>query len=272
MYPDELFNILGVSIDLYTICFIVGIIACLIYMRIAMKKSGYSPTASDTILVVGIFAIMFGLAFAVLFQSFYDFLKHPDGGFRITGRMTFLGGLLGGIFAYLGIYLLYTKLINPRLKEGNFFKSDMNKGIWYAIRFIPPSITLAHAFGRIGCLCAGCCHGEPTDAWFGIYNAELGQNAVPVQLFEAIFLFILTVFMIILFFKFKFIDNLALYLVSYGVWRFMIEFFRADDRGGKILGLYPSQFWSIIMVIAGIAFFFIYRYFDKKLTPEEYTN
>ena len=54
MYPNELFNIFGISIDLYAICFIVGVVACLIFTVIAMKKTGFSSTASDAIIVIGI--------------------------------------------------------------------------------------------------------------------------------------------------------------------------------------------------------------------------
>ena len=269
MYPNELFNIFGLSIDLYSICFLLGVIACFVYTYIAMKKCGYSPTAIDTILIIGIFAILFGIFSGVLFQSIYDYIADPSKGFKITGRMTFIGGLIGGIVSYLAIYLIYVYLINPKLKEKNFFKSDMNKGAWYGVRFIPASITVAHAFGRLGCLFAGCCHGKITDAWYGIYNVEVGAKTVPIQLFESIFLFVLTAAMIVLFFKFHFKYNLSVYLVSYGIWRFVIEFFRADFRGNFIGGISPSQFWSIVMVLAGVAFFFIYRKFDNIFFKEE---
>lgn len=269
MYPNELFNIFGLSIDLYSICFLLGVIACFVYTYIAMKKCGYSPTAIDTILIIGIFAILFGIFSGVLFQSIYDYIADPSKGFEITGRMTFIGGLIGGIISYLAIYLIYVYLINPKLKEKNFFKSDMNKGAWYGVRFIPASITVAHAFGRLGCLFAGCCHGKITDAWYGIYNVEVGAKTVPIQLFESIFLFVLTAAMIVLFFKFHFKYNLSVYLISYGIWRFVIEFFRADFRGNFIGGISPSQFWSIIMVLGGVAFFFIYRKLDNRFVKEE---
>ena len=272
MYPNELFNILGLSVDLYSICFLVGVIACFVYMRIAMKKCGYSSTASDTILIVVMFAILIGLFSALLFQSIYDYIDSPANGFKITGRMTFIGGLIGGIVSYLAIYLIYVYIINPRLKQGNFFKSDMNKGAWYGVRFIPAGITVAHAFGRLGCFFAGCCHGQITEAWYGIYNVEVGAKTVPIQLYEAIFLFALTAVMIVLWFVFKFKYNLAVYLISYGVWRFIIEFFRADYRGDFIGDISPSQFWSIVMVIAGIIFFFLYRKYDAKFVKEEVTN
>lgn len=272
MYPNDLFNIFGVGIDLYAICFIVGVIACLIFTIIAMKKCGYSATARDTIIIIGILSIMIGLFVAVLFQAFYDFINNPSAGFKITGSMTFIGGLIGGIVSFIGLYFLYVYAINPHLKEKSFFKSDMNKGIWYLVRIAPISITIAHGFGRIGCCFAGCCYGKETTEWYGMWNEILHHKTVPVQLFEAIFLFVLSAVLIVLLFKFHSKDTMATYLVSYGIWRFIIEYFRADYRGNFIPGLSPSQFWSIIMVVAGIALFFIYRYFDKKIEEKEFNK
>ena len=264
MLPE--ITIFGITIELYNVWFIVGIIACLVFTIIAMKKSGYSSSASDTILIIGILSIMIGLLSAILFQAFYNLIAGE--GFVIKG-MTFIGGLIGGVIAFIGLYFLYVYAINPHLKEGNFFKSDMNKGIWYLVRIAPISITIAHGFGRIGCLFAGCCHGVETEEWYGIWNEYLGQKTVPTQLYEAIFLFTLSAVMIILLFKIHFKHNMSLYLVSYGIWRFVIEYFRDDYRGDFIPGLSPSQFWSIVMFVGGVAFFFVYNYFDKKIAAKE---
>ena len=261
MHPQDLFEIFGVGIDLYTIMFVIGIIACLLFTIFALNKSGYSNTARDTIITIGILAIMFGILFAALFQAFYNLIAGK--GFVLEG-MTFIGGLIGGVLAFVGMYFLYVYAINPRLKEKSFFKSNMNKGIWYLLRIAPISICIAHGFGRIGCLCAGCCYGHETHEWYGIWNEYLGYKTVPIQLWEAMFLFILAAIMMVLL-SLKQKDNMAIYLVSYGIWRFVIEYFRADYRGDFIPGLSPSQFWSIIMVLAGIAIFFVYRHFDKKI-------
>lgn len=271
MHSDYLFEIFGVGIDLYSIFIAVGIFVCLLFTIFAMKKSGYSPTARDTIITIGIFSIIFGLGFAILFQAFYDFIADPSKGFKINGGMTFIGGLIGGVLAFIGLYFLFVYVINPRLKRENFFKADMNKGIWYLLRIAPISITIAHGFGRIGCACAGCCYGHTTDAWYGIWNDYLGAKTVPIQLFEAGFLFLLSITMAVLFFVFKFKYNMTVYLISYGVWRFIIEFFRADitERGKFIPGLTPSQFWSVIMVLGGVAMFFIYRHFDPIVEQKQ---
>ena len=79
------------------------------------------------------------------------------------------------------------------------------------------------------------------------------------------FLLVLAGVMALLYFKFKFNYNFTVYAVSYGIWRFIIEYFRDYDRGAQILGLQPSQFWSILMVLAGIGYFFLQFYLLKKL-------
>ena len=263
MYPT--LEVFGFPIDLYTVWIVVGIIVCLIFTIFTMKKCGYSASASDAIIIIGVLSIILGFLAGMLFQAIYDFIEDPSAGFRFNGGMTFLGGLLGGVIVYLSIYFLYVYVINPRLKEKNIFKSDMNKGVWELLRFVPISITLAHGFGRIGCFFAGCCGGVETDMWFGVQFPGETVKEVPTQLFEAIFLFSISAVMIVLYFKFHFKYNMTVYLIGYGIWRFLIEFVRDDDRGAFIPGLTPSQFWSILMVIGGVAFFFIYRYFDKKI-------
>ena len=238
MLPDPLFNLFGVGIDMYAICILIGLIACFVFTYIAMKKSGYSSTARDTILMIGIIAIALGFLSATLVQSIYDYIANPKEGFQFNGKMTFIGGLIGGVIVYLAVYFLYVYVINPRLKERSFFKSDMNKGVWELLRFAPISITVAHAFGRCGCFCAGCCSGIETEAWYGVQFAGELHKEIPTQLFEAIFLFIITA----------------------------VIFIRGDveERGKFVPGLTPSQFWSILMILGGVAFTILYYYFDKK--------
>jgi phosphatidylglycerol:prolipoprotein diacylglycerol transferase len=133
--------------------------------------------------------------------------------------------------------------------------------------FAPSAILVAHGFGRLGCLFAGCCHGAETDAWYGIYmhtNAFGYTKVVPTQLFEALFLFALFAVCFYLVMKKDFKYNFTVYLICYGIWRFIIEFFRADNRGSFVEGVSPSQFWSIVMVVAGVACFFVLRFLYKR--------
>ena len=62
--------------------------------------------------------------------------------------------------------------------------------------------------------------------------------------------------------------NLSLYLIAYGIFRFFIEYLRADSRGELLPGISPSQFWSIMMVVAGVGVYFLLSYFFKKRDKE----
>ena len=94
------------------------------------------------------------------------------------------------------------------------------------------STVFAHSAGRIGCYLNDCCFG-----------ALLG---FPVQIIEALFLFILGKH----FLKKNIlkVNLLRHYVFTYGAFRFLIELFREDEARGLILGLYSSQFISLVLV------------------------
>ena len=57
--------------------------------------------------------------------------------------------------------------------------------------FFTPGLVIAHVFGRLGCLAAGCCYGQPTGTSFGIrlYSDLVDRNLQgiplhPTQLYE----------------------------------------------------------------------------------------
>lgn len=104
---------------------------------------------------------------------------------------------------------------------------------------------------------AGCCYGVETKAWFGIKFPGMINKVIPIQLFEAVFLFILFGVLFSMLYKKREKYTISTYLISYGIWRFFIEYLRGDDRGSFIGNLSPSQFWSIIMVLAGIIYIIV---------------
>lgn len=274
MHPQALFRIGSVEIYAYGICMAAGIIACFVFLMIAMWKMKFNEEATDKILIIGVVGTGFGIFAAALFQGLYNFIENPQAGFSLSG-MTFIGGLIGGVVSFLGVYWLYIYLIAPRTKI-KLLQNHMNATLTDALPFIPIGIVIAHAFGRLGCFFAGCCYGMPTDSWVGLpCSAPGGRHSdvlvVPTQLFECIFLVVLAAVMIVLYFKFRFNYNFALYLFSYGVWRFFIEFVRDDPRG-EFLGkaLTPSQIWSVVMALAGIGYIFLQYYvFEKHMKHPE---
>ena len=261
MYSDDIisFTLFGkyVGVNLYGIFFALGIVAALVVFLIYAKKMKMAEDAQNFMYFVGIFGIVAGYFAALLFQSFYNFLD--DGGFgKATfelGGITFLGGLIGGISGFCAVFFI-AEWVKKRFGLG---KSHV-KEFWKISQIMPCSVTLAHAFGRLGCMFGDCCYGAPTDKWYGFF----GAGKVPTHLFESLFLIALFVVLTWLLFNTKLDINLSVYLISYGVWRTIIEIFRNDERGTFLFGLQPSQFWAIVMVIIGIGLLITKYLFKQK--------
>ena len=241
MYP---YNIFG-EFDLYMILITLGAAGCLILVRLLADRIGLADRITNLTLASGIFGMAVGYVGAVLFQSFYDFLE--TGKFVFGSGATFYGGLIGGALGFLTLYFV----------GGHFFcQNGEHRAAFFRVSALAAcGITFAHGLGRLGCLAEGCCHGLPTDAWSGIYMVNLDCRVVPTQLFEALFLLALCALLVFLLLRGK-RGLLALYMGSYGVFRFLLEFLRADDRGGSPVPLFsPSQFTAILMLLgAGVLY------------------
>ncbi len=121
------------------------------------------------------------------------------------------------------------------------------------------------AFGRIGCLCAGCCHGRAVRRGRGrgvvyghAHGAELpprlvGVPLVPVQALEALAVALLVGVALVLVLP---SGNpgaaAALYLSGYAAIRFTLELLRGDLRRPYVLGLSAAQ-WTSLGVAATVA-------------------
>ena len=89
--------------------------------------------------------------------------------------------------------------------------------------------------------------------------APAGIPLLPTQLFESAFCFLFAAVLTVLLRKQKRYGlTTGVYLVGYGVWRFVIEFFRSDDRGA-VGALSTSQFIGIFIILAGIALLLLVR-------------
>jgi len=109
------------------------------------------------------------------------------------------------------------------------------------------------AIGRVGCLTAGCCGGLPCDGWYGLAGAD-GITRYPTQAFEIIFqvgmglLFVLLIRRRLLFGRL-----FSLYLIAYGLFRFLTEFVRDTPKSFGVLSGY--QLLSLLMITLKAAFF-----------------
>ena len=206
MLPDLIF----LNIHMYGVMIAVGILCAFLMLFYLTKKKGVDVRFTDFIFYNGIASIVVGFGFATLFQSTYNYIKNPSVGFELGSGMTFIGGLIGGVACFLAIYFIFRKKYTTRLYE--------------VISLLPCSILIAHAFGRIGCFFAGRCYGKETDSFLGVQFPDLPHPVHPTQLYEAAFLFVLFAVSVYLILKKDFKHNLSLYLIAYGVFRFLIEY------------------------------------------------
>lgn len=120
-----------------------------------------------------------------------------------------------------------------------------------------PAVPLIHAFGRVGCFCAGCCYGKATQsAWGVVYPtggfAPAGIPLFPVQLWEAAGNLCLLCILLLPFYHNPG-QRLAVYLLGYGLLRFTLECFRGDAARGMAGPLSGAQWISLVCIVCGVA-------------------
>lgn len=245
------------------------------------SKSWENDDVSDLLFLGFIGAVLGGRVGYMFFYNFKEFIANPITLFGWTGSsiewsgMSFHGGLLGVIL----VFIYYA-----RKNKRTFFEvSD----------FIAPTIPLGLLFGRIGNFINGELWGRSTCSDWGFIfkyapdvnllnscNAEqikqlankLGDNINlnlrhPSQLYEA-FLEGLVLFIILWIYSKKPKPTGAVsgvFLIGYGAFRFIVEFFREPDNNLFIAfgWLTRGMLLCLPMLIIG-AIFIAYAYCDTK--------
>lgn len=186
-----------------------------------------------------------GRFFHVFFEEWNFYAYFPQEIFRFwNGGFVYYGGfLLALISAQIYLYV----------KKQNFLQ-------W--LNFFTPLISLSYAFGRIGCFFEGCCFGAYCEWPWAI------QQRHPTQIY-------MVIAELLLFFVINKMNELHKYKDSiFFIWlslhaatRFVIEFFRNDERGEFYFGLSIAQNMSLIFFI-----FAVFKLLIKKATQSNSTT
>lgn len=239
-----IFSIGPVALRWYGMMYLIGFLGAMFIANKAADKSGGEWTrdqVSDLLFYGFLGVILGGRVGYVLFYQFDYFLAEPLYLFKIwTGGMSFHGGLLGVIAA---VYIFSRKTNKSFLRVGDF---------------VVPLVPIGLGMGRLGNFINAELWGRQTDVpWAMVFPTDpLQLPRHPSQLYE--FFLEGVVLFAILYLVTRKPRSLGLasgtFLIGYGVFRTIVEFFREPDAH---LGLYFSfiskgQILSIPMILVGV--------------------
>ncbi|HSS45845.1 MAG TPA: prolipoprotein diacylglyceryl transferase [Burkholderiales bacterium] len=232
------------SIRWYGLMYLLGFIAGLMLGRHRIKaqpQSGWTYQQLDEALFYIVLGVILGGRLGyVLFYKFADYLHEPIKIFYVwEGGMSFHGGFLGVIFA---LWLFSRK----------------HRKHWFAMTdFIAPLVPVGLGAGRIGNFINGELWGRPAAVpWAMIFPQADNIPRHPSQLYEFT-LEGVALFIILWFYSSKPRPMGAVsgvFLIGYGLFRFLVEFTREPDSflGLLALNLSMGQWLSLPMIAGGV--------------------
>ena len=239
----EIYNI---KIHWYSLAYLFGFLLGSFYAKNLLRKvkSTFKENMVDDFLTYSIIGVILGGRLGYVFFYNLDFYLHnPIHILRLwEGGMSFHGGLIGVVIAMI----IYSKI-----KRVVFF--DL-------ANIVAASAPIGILFGRIANFVNSELVGKPTNGQWGvIFDIENNVLRHPSQLYEAFFEGFV-IFMLIRLFLLK--DSLksynpcSIFLISYGIFRFIIEFFREPDHHiGYFLSFFTlGQILCLVMFCLGFLF------------------
>ncbi len=241
-------SLFGRQIPMYSVMILFGMLAVMLYFVCIRGRLPFSKADGGLLLVYSTAGVFVGAKALYLVTALPQLAADFGGLYTATGLFlqkylysgfVFYGGIYGALAA-AGIYCRVCRL-------------PMDQ----ALRWLFPAAPLFHAFGRLGCFCIGCCYGRPVERLGVVFShSPIAPNGVmlfPSQLVEAAAEAAL--FCLLLWMALRGADGFALlgvWLASYGVLRFGLEFMRGDAYRGFVGALSLSQVISLVTVAWGI--------------------
>lgn len=188
-------------------------------------------------LAVEIFAVI-GARLMFIIENFESVIAN---GFSLWGGVSFFGTVL-----FLPLFMMALCLISKQ-------------SIARVLDFITPGVALELACIRVGCFFSGCCYGRPTNGSWGIAMWFDKQTLrIPTQLIECFFDLVIFIALLIYEKKINYKTGIMypLFLISYGILRFIVEFFRENAT----LFTYAHVFSLMAIAVGG---YFVYVFILK---------
>src|SRR6267143_492155 len=236
--------------------------AYLLGLKLAMVRAKARGLDANRVLALGIYIIISALVGAKLLLLVTDFRTFKADPHELLTLARSGGVFYGGLILAVVVALWYIRRVGLPL--------------WTTCDVFAPGIALGHVVGRFGCFFAGCCYGKPTTKPWGItftdpfaqsnVGTPLGVPLHPTQLYEAGAELLILIILLVTERKGRPFPGRTfwLYMLLYAVSRFIIEFYRGDERG--TVGIFStSQFISIILAPLAIA---MLVYLRRVVTPE----
>ena len=232
------------QIHWYGLMYLLGFVGAWWLGRVRAKRYGWTATEVEDLLFYAAIGVIVGgrLGYA-LFYDLANNLEHPLNILKVwQGGMSFHGGLLGVLAAFW------------------WFTRKTGKSYFTISDFIAPMVPIGLLTGRIGNFINGELWGKVSDVpWAMVFPTGGPLPRHPSQLYEA-GLEGLVLFIILWLYsaKPKPLGAVSgLFLLGYGVFRFLIEFVRIPDQQYGYLALNwltMGQLLSLPMVVLGTIF------------------
>jgi phosphatidylglycerol---prolipoprotein diacylglyceryl transferase len=236
--------------------------AYLLGLKFAMVRAKRRGLDANRVLDLGIYIIISALIGAKLLLLLTDFSTFRADPRELLTLLRSGGVFYGGLILAVTVALLYIRRVGLPL--------------WTTCDVFAPGIALGHVVGRFGCLFAGCCYGKPTTRPWGItftdpfaaanVGTPLGVPLHPTQLYEAGAELLIVAALLWTERKGRPFAGRTfwLYMLLYAISRFIIEFFRGDERG-MVFMFSTSQFISLLLAPLALV---MLLYLSRAEAPE----